>query len=94
MTSIEWLRNELIKLNIKVDHGTQVSIIRIFEQAKEMHKAEILKAFDESQECYYQYLINHKPKIDSETYHQETFGSKDINGNEIKFIQSLKQPKQ
>ena len=39
-SSIEWLENEIKKLNIKVDGATQVSAIRIIEEAKEMHKQE------------------------------------------------------
>jgi hypothetical protein len=66
MTSIEWLETELKKIPF-------VNPKEKFEQAKEMHKQEIIKAFDESENYYYQYLINHKPKIDSETYYQETF---------------------
>jgi hypothetical protein len=66
MTSIEWLLSELQKVNY---HPTEAMIM----YAKKMHKQEIIKAFDESENYYYQYLINHKPKIDSETYYQETF---------------------
>jgi len=42
---------------------------------QEMHKQEIVKAFDEGQEYEYQYHINNAPKFDSETYYQETFKS-------------------
>ena len=66
MTSIEWLVKEL-KLE-GYDHAIQ--------QAKEMHKQEIIDAFDEGQEYEYQYHINNAPKFDSETYYQETFVSK------------------
>jgi hypothetical protein len=83
--SIEWLFNQIEaesdfqrdvvsnRLEIKISVSDFLEIKRI---AKEMHKAEILKAFDESENYYYQYLINHKPKTDSETYYQETFVSK------------------
>ena len=76
-TSIEWLENKLktyclLTISIKTD----------FEQAKEMHKQEIIDAAE-----------RWKGTDFAEQYYQETFGSKDINGNEIKFIQSLKQPK-
>ena len=42
----------------------------------EMHKQEIIDAFDEGQEYEYQYHINNVPKFDSETYYQETFKKK------------------
>lgn len=82
--SIEWLFNQIEgesdfqrdvvsnRLEIKISVSDFLEIKRI---AKEMHKQEIVKAFDESENYYYQYLINHKPKIDSETYYQEKFGS-------------------
>jgi hypothetical protein len=72
MTSIEWLIDQINK------HwdNKNVNSDELINQAKLLHKQEIIKAFDESENYYYQYLINHKPKIDSETYYQETFVSK------------------
>ena len=71
MTSIEWLIKELYtEMNMSGDGRV---LDEILEQAKEMHKAEIIKAFDESENYYYHYLINHAPKFDSQTYYQETF---------------------
>jgi hypothetical protein len=66
MTSIQWLEAELKKIPF-------VNPKEKFEKAKEMHKQEIVKAFDEGQEYEYQYHINNAPKFDSETYYQETF---------------------
>ena len=43
-TAVEWLQSEIKKLNISVDGATQVSTIRIFEQAKEMEKQQIVYA--------------------------------------------------
>ena len=71
MTSIEWLWEQ-----IPFEFTSKRSAFEVFEQAKEMHKKEIVKAFDEGQEYEYQYHINNAPKFDSETYYQETFGSK------------------
>jgi len=45
----------------------------IVRNAIEMHKQEIVKAFDEGQEYEYQYHINNALKFDSKTYYQETF---------------------
>ena len=66
MTSIEWLMNE-------IKHIIPNDFLDKLEQAKEMHKQEIISAFDEGQEYEYQYHINNAPKFDSETYYQETF---------------------
>ena len=44
-TAVEFIETELRKLNISTDSGTSVSVIRILEQAKEMHKQQILNAF-------------------------------------------------
>lgn len=73
-TSIEWLAKELelygdpqyceIKWN---------ELDELIEQAKEMHKQEIIDAFDEGQEYEYQYHINSAPKFDSEIYYNETY---------------------
>lgn len=84
MNSIDWLIEKL-GWNNRSD-----AINRIVDEAKEMHKAEILAAFTEgASDGFYGDGSSNKEK-----YYTETFGSKDINGNEIKFIQSLKQPKQ
>jgi len=71
MTSIEWLLEKIEQKN-----GTEFSsyYVEFIEQAKEMHKQEIIDAFDEGQEYeYQQYHINNGPKFDSETYYNETF---------------------
>jgi hypothetical protein len=73
-TSIEWL--EYKTQNTKWIDLTLSERKEIIQQAKEMHKQEITKAFDEGQEYEYQYHINNTPKFDSETYYQETFVSK------------------
>jgi adenine deaminase len=73
MTSIEWLIKELYtEMNMSGDGRV---LDEILEEAKEMHKQEIIKAFDEGQEYEYQYHINNAPKFDSQTYYNETYGS-------------------
>jgi hypothetical protein len=79
MTQIELLEEELQKLEVKyismiLEYRKEKRLI--FEKAKEMHKQEIIDAFDEGQEYEYQYHINNAPKFDSQTYYQETFVSK------------------
>jgi hypothetical protein len=82
MTSIEWLIDQLEQkgdmietpsirnLQLNIDTSDYLEFKR---QAKEMHKQEIIDAFDEGQEYEYQYHINNAPKFDSETYYNETF---------------------
>jgi hypothetical protein len=73
-TSIEWFIEHLLGsglLRLTKDDHSLYSELR--EKAKEMHKQEIIDAFDEGQEYEYQYHINNAPKFDSETYYQETF---------------------
>jgi hypothetical protein len=65
-SSIEWLEKIYLQTN-KIDYFD-------IQQAKAMHKEEIVKAFDEGQECEYQYHINSAPKYDSETFYNETYG--------------------
>ena len=65
-SSIEWLVNEIKKLNIKVDGATQVSAIRIIEEAKEMHKQEAIDA-------YKTFLDTTLPIEVYEEYYNETF---------------------
>ena len=65
-TSIEWLINELKKSKhyqqmINEVHQNSTIAIDIIEQAKQMHKEEIVKAFG--------YEL-----IDGEQYYQETYG--------------------
>ena len=73
-SSVEWLVKQL---NQKIDYipmSQWDEITEVIEQAKAMHKEEIIKAFDEGQEYEYQYHINSTPKFDSETYYNETYG--------------------
>jgi hypothetical protein len=74
-SSVDFLWNQLPEiLKFTVDTETALKLLEAFEQAKEMHKNEIIEAFDEGQEYEYQYHINSTPKFDSETYYIETFG--------------------
>lgn len=65
LSSVDWLEYRY-KYN---RHLTQQD----FKVAKAMHKEQVVKAFDEGQECEYQVHINSAPKYDSETYYNETF---------------------
>jgi hypothetical protein len=63
MTSIEWLQSKLPSLFENDDNGFYADI---FVQAKEMHKQEIMDAFDEGNPNGF--IIK-----DGEQYYQETF---------------------
>jgi hypothetical protein len=69
-TAVEWLASYIKGI-------TDLNCDEIIEQAKAMHKQEIVKAFDEGQECEYQYHINSEPKYNSETFYNETYGGQD-----------------
>jgi hypothetical protein len=58
MTSIEWLETELKKIPF-------VNPIEVFEQAKQMHKQEIIEAWEDG--------IDSFSTRSSEQYYQETF---------------------
>ena len=79
MTSIEYFSEQIGVLYTQFSNGFislndfQLAFNNQYQQAKEMHKQEIIDAFDEGQEYEYQYHINSAPKFDSETYYNETF---------------------
>jgi hypothetical protein len=72
--SVDWLESKI--QNYLATYGTiSPKMISIFaEQAKAIHKEEIIEAFGEGQESEYQYHINSTSRFDSETYYNETFG--------------------
>jgi hypothetical protein len=79
MTSIEWLLNKLNLFNqIENDYINKL----IFEQAKEMHKQEIIDAYTQGDYDVY----NGKSYITADTaeqYYQETFVSKGSSNYDI-----------
>jgi hypothetical protein len=58
-TAVEWLMNEIYRMNRKV------SIFDLIEQAKEMEKQQIIDAYETS----------HISMMTSEQYYKETFKS-------------------
>ena len=73
-SSIDYFFEEVVKWQMKPWLYASDGLEPIIKQAKAMHKEEVVKAFDEGQECEYQVHINSAPKYDSETYYIETFG--------------------
>jgi len=70
MTSIEWLVEQLEQHYVKLDIKNTV----VFEQAKEIHKQEIIDA--QSYAVSNADMTNNKGYFDCEHYYQETFVSK------------------
>ena len=80
-TSIEWLRNELVNNENIRWRGTNINVL--IEQAKEMHKAEILAAFTEgASDGFYGESDSNR-----EQYYQETFGSKGSDDKKINLVE-------
>ena len=68
MTSIEWLKAEYIKRGDSLPSG-------VFEDAKEMHKQEIIDAWIATD--------NELQRISAEQYYQETFVSKGSDAKDV-----------
>ena len=75
--SIDSFVKKLKKQGLLITEDSE--FIVAYLEAKAMHKEEIVKAFDEGQECEYQVHINSAPRFDSETYYNETFGGNNEN---------------
>ena len=75
-TTVEWLEEQIKKgvdFNPLDKNSYLDNVEKLFEQAKEMEREQIVEAFDEGQEYEYQYHVNGTPKFDSETYFIETY---------------------
>jgi len=72
MTSIEWLRNELVNNENIRWRGTNINVL--IEQAQAMHKQEIIDAVGVGSQFDRDYLYGYHDK--AEQYYQETFVSK------------------
>jgi len=73
MTSVQWMIDELIKKHVgKVGN----EYIEIFEKAKEMHKKEIIDAWNGGDYAYFYSKETGRDFADGSEYYQETFGSK------------------
>ena len=72
-TAVQFIHNELRKLNIMTNSsGTSVSVIRIFEQAIEMEKEQIEKAFEEG-------MFHHTNGLCPNEYYKETYEAQETN---------------
>jgi GTP1/Obg family GTP-binding protein len=68
-TAVDFLMDKLFDSSMMVDEQ-----IKWFEEAKEMEKKQIIRAFDEGQEYEYQYHVNIALNVYSETYYNEKYG--------------------
>ncbi len=71
-TAVEWLQNELLRLEMLDGY----SMFKIFEKAKEMEKEQIIKAFTKGElipDSYYDY--SNPFNINGQNYYKETYGS-------------------
>jgi hypothetical protein len=70
---------ELIHLYVNGDIDVRellTSHHNIYYDIKQMEKEQIINAFDEGQEYEYQVFVNSAPRFFSDTYYNETYGSK------------------
>jgi hypothetical protein len=68
---------DLLVSILNKDGFTPVLTDEEIQQAKQMEKEQIEEAWDDGQECEYQYHINSEPKYNSETFYNETYGGQD-----------------
>ena len=85
MTAVKWLDEQLQDTMYFVYGYTDVvrkvtipleDYMRLKQVALEMEKEQIINAFDEGQEYEYQVFVNSAPRFFSDTYYNETYGSK------------------
>lgn len=77
-TAVEWLEQEIRKLNIKVDGAIQDSAIKILEQAKQMFEQQIIiaseEAFNSTSEYYRDGALDSEAPLFGVLYYNETYG--------------------
>ena len=66
-TAVEWLINQITEDQM-INAKSLNKWLEIFEQAKAMHKEEIIEAYDDG------WLYNNQGKYNPEQYYNETFG--------------------
>jgi hypothetical protein len=76
MTSIEWLVKELYtEMNMSGDGRV---LDEILEEAKEMHKQEIIDAWNDGEYDYFYSKENGKDFADGNEYYQEKYGNNQL----------------
>jgi hypothetical protein len=69
-TAVEWFNEEINKLNVGTD--ARVFIAKLFEQAKEMEKEQIIEAHEEG---FYSPPFRMSRRKEAEDYYNKTFKS-------------------
>ena len=72
MTAVEYFFNELQRMQYFIGND----MLEAYKQANKMFEQQIIDAFDEGQEYEYQVFVNSAPRFFSDTYYNETYGSK------------------
>jgi hypothetical protein len=72
-TAVEWYNEEINKLNVGND--ARVFIAKLFEQAKEIEKEQIIKSYKHGQNNGYMYRDGNSNIIQAQQYYNETFKS-------------------
>jgi hypothetical protein len=63
-TAVQWLKDKLFELEIKIDSKTHEETFFLFEQAKQMEREQIEESFNSS--SYF---------IDGKEYYDDTYGN-------------------
>lgn len=70
-TAVQWLKDKLFELEIKIDSKTHEETFFLFEQAKQMEKEQIEKAYDSG--CIGE-VFELNCNQSKEQYYNETYG--------------------
>ena len=73
-TAVEWLKDKLFELEIKIDSKVHEEAFFIFEQAKQIEKEQIIGAHNAGALMAYALPFN-APFKKGEEYYNETYGS-------------------
>lgn len=72
-TAVQWLKDKLFELEIKIDSKTHEETFFLFEQAKQMEKEQLLEAYNDG--AIMSYTLSFKePFVKGEQYYNETYG--------------------
>jgi hypothetical protein len=74
LTAVQWLKDKLFELEIKIDSKTHEEAFFIFEQAKQMEKEQIKQAFNTDKSWFTLYIEQNEGLNLSEKYYNETYG--------------------
>lgn len=71
-TSIEWFWDKFVNEPIKMS-----DLIKILEQAKQMHRQEIIDAWDDGNHAYFYSKKTSRDFTDGSEYYNEVYGGQD-----------------